>query len=103
MRVVHTVIVTCNPRETEVEELGLRVPILPEGSGTWRVGAGRVLEGAWVPERYSLLSQRSDNHFYWEEYEGVERAARAEGERAEGWICAENGRARRRRRVALYG
>ena len=54
VRVVHTVIVTCNPRETEVEELGLRVPLLPEGSGTWRVGAGRVMEGAWVPERYAL-------------------------------------------------
>ena len=93
VRVVHTVIVTCNPRETEVEELGLRVPIVPEDGGTWRIGAGRVMEGAWVPERYELLSQRLDNHFYWEEYEGVERAARAEGERAAGWICAENDRA----------
>ena len=92
VRVVHTVIATCNPRETEVEELGLRVPIVPAGSGTWRVGAGRVMAGPWVPERYALLSQRLDNHFYWEEHEGVERAVRAEGEQAEGWISAENDR-----------
>ena len=92
VRVVHTVIATCNPRETEVEELGLRVPILPEGSGTWRVGVDRVMAGPWVSERYTLLSQRLDNHFYWEEYEGVERTVRAEGERAGGWICAENDR-----------
>lgn len=92
VRVLHTVIATCNPRETEVEELGLRVPLSPEGRGTWRVGAGRVLAGPWVPERYALLSQRLDNHFYWEEYEGVERTVRAEGARAAGWICAENDR-----------
>ena len=81
VRVVHTVVVTCNPRETEVEELGLRVPILPEGSGTWRVGAGRVKAGPWVPERYALLSQRLDNHFYWEEYEALSapRGPRASG------------------------
>ena len=92
VRVVHTVVATCNPRETEVEELGLRVPLSPAGRGTWRVGAGRVLTGPWVPERYALLSQRLDNHFCWEEYEGVERTVRAEGERAAGWICAENDR-----------
>ena len=46
VRVVHTVIVSCNPRETEVEELGLRVPILPAGSGTWRVGAETSHGGA---------------------------------------------------------
>lgn len=92
VRVVHTVVATCNPRETEVEELGLRVPLSPAGHGTWRVGAERVLTGPWVPERYALLSQRLDNHFCWEEYEGVERTVRAEGERAAGWICAENDR-----------
>ena len=92
VRVVHTVVATCNPRETEVEELGLRVPLSPAGRGTWRVGAGRVLTGPWVPERYALLSQRLDNHFCWEEYEGVERTVLAEGERAAGWICAENDR-----------
>ena len=92
VRVVHTVVATCNPRETEVEELGLRVPLSPAGRGTWRVGAGRVLAGPWVPDRYALLSQRLDNHFYWEECEGVERTVRAEGERAAGWICAENDR-----------
>lgn len=92
VRVVHTVVATCNPRETEVEELGLRVPLSPAGRGTWHVGAERVLTGPWVPERYALLSQRLDNHFCWEEYEGVERTVRAEGERAAGWICAENDR-----------
>ena len=104
VRVVHTVIVTCNPRETEVEELGLRVPLLPEdGAELGASGLGGSWRDLGSPERYSLLSQRSDNHFYWEEYEGVERVARAEGERAAGWICAENDRARRWRCAALHG
>ena len=93
VRVVHTVIVSSNPRETEVEELGLRVPLVTEEEGRCLLQAGRVMEGALTPGRYALLSQRLDNHFCLEEYEGVERAVRAEGERAGGWICAENGRA----------
>ena len=91
VRVVHTIMATCNPREVEVEELGLRVPLL-EG-GRCSIEAGGVLEGVMAPGRYALLSQRSDAHFYLEEYEGVERVVRAEGERAGGWVCAENERA----------
>ena len=90
VRVVHSIIMTCNPREVEVEALGLRVPLLTAGGGVCRIEAGRVLQGALVPERYTLLSQRSDHHFQLEEFEGVERQVRAEGERAGGWVCAEN-------------
>ena len=91
VRVVHTIIATCNPRETEVDELGLRVP-LPNGTRCG-IEAGRVMEGAMVPGRYALLSQRLDNHFYLEEREGVECSVRAEGERAAGWVYVANDRA----------
>jgi hypothetical protein len=86
VRVVHAVIFTCNPRETEVVELGVRVPLVV--GGRYRLEVGRVLG----PGRYALLSQGSDNHFYLEEREGAEGVVRAEGERTAGWICAENER-----------
>ena len=88
VRVVHTIIMTCNPREVEIEELGLRVPLV--GGRRCGIEAGRWLEGAMVPSRYALLSQRTDEHFCLEEREGTERAVRAEGERAGGWVYAEN-------------
>ena len=93
VRVVHTIIMTCNPREVEIEQLGLRVPLLADGGGRIGVEAGRVMEGALAAGRYALLSQQTDEHFYLEEMEGGERQVRAEGERAGGWIYSQNAQA----------
>ncbi|MBM3278045.1 MAG: hypothetical protein FJY95_08180 [Candidatus Handelsmanbacteria bacterium] len=84
VRVLHTVVVACDPRQTEVEQIGVRLT-LGCAERFW-VGANRVVEGV-LREGEVLLSQGADNYFSLER-QGIKLA---EGERAEGWIAAENG------------
>jgi len=93
VRVLHTVVVTCNPRETEVEEIGLRVPAFLDGRRRYRLSGRREVAGELGMADYLLLSQRLDNHFFLER-QGSGRTRRlAEGERAEGWAVVENEKA----------
>ena len=91
VRVVHSVVVTCNPRETEVEEIALRVPVRLHGPLRYRMG-GRGGEGSGLaPEEYLMLQQVADNHYTVEQQSLGRQQRLAEGARCEGWIAAEDG------------
>jgi hypothetical protein len=90
LRVLPTVVVACNPRETEVEEIAVQVPAALEGPLRYRVSAIRSEEGDLAADQYLLLSQRRDNHFRLECQTAGRKKAMAEGERSEGWMAVEN-------------
>jgi len=90
VRILHTVVVACNPRQTEVEEIAVQVPAALEGPLRYRVAAVRGEEGDLAADQYLLLSQRQDNHFRLECQEGTRKKAVAEGARTEGWMAIEN-------------
>ena len=92
LRVLHTVVAACNPRETEVEEIGLRVPVSLSGSVNYRVAASREISGAAAPGESLLLSQRLHNHYRLDRSQGQRIGTLAEGDRTEGWIACEDGR-----------
>ena len=92
LRVLHTVIAACNPRETEVEEIGLRAPFPASGSVNYRVAASREIAGTAAAGESLLLSQRLHNHFRLERRQARRAGALAEGDRTEGWIACDNGR-----------
>ncbi|MCE2440382.1 MAG: glycoside hydrolase family 127 protein [Candidatus Latescibacteria bacterium] len=92
LRVLHTVVAACNPRETEVEEIGLRVPVSLSGSVNYRVAASREIAGVADAGESLLLSQRLHNHFRLERRQGRRKGTLAEGDRTEGWITCEDGR-----------
>ncbi len=92
LRVLHTVVVACNPRETEVEEIALRAPASLRGEVRYRAASRLPVEDTLELGASVLLSQRLDNHFYLDRRvgEGVRRLA--EGERTEGWMTVEDAR-----------
>jgi hypothetical protein len=91
VRVLHTVVFIGNPRETEVEEIGLRIPLQLSGKPGYQIAGRRAMEGELADGDYWLLSQHSDNHFHLER-QGSGRVRRlAEGERTEGWVAMEDG------------
>ena len=92
LRVLHTVVAACNPRETEVEEIGLRVPASLSGAVNYRVAASREIAGGAAAGESLLLSQRLHNHFRLERREGRRIGTLAEGDRTEGWVTCEDGR-----------
>ena len=92
LRFLHTVVAACNPRETEVEEIGLRVPVSLSGSVNYRVAASREIAGVADAGESLLLSQRLHNHFRLERRQGRRKGTLAEGDRTEGWITCEDGR-----------
>ena len=92
LRVLHTVVAACNPRETEVEEIGLRVPASLSGAVNYRVAASREIAGVADAGESLLLSQRLHNHFRLERQQGRRTGTLAEGDRTEGWITCEDGR-----------
>jgi hypothetical protein len=100
LRVLHTLIVACNPRETEVEEIALRVPFAV-GTGTpgnaerprYRIGMRREFVGALHPGASWLVSQRSDRHCRLDHRVGERAQMVAEDERGEGWVALEDDRA----------
>ncbi len=90
LRVLHTVVVACNARETEVEEIALRVPAALKGPVRYRAASRLPVEGPLEAGASVLLSQRLENHFYldWRAGEQVRRLA--EGERTQGWMAVED-------------
>ena len=91
LRVLHTVIAACNPRETEIEEIGLRVPAVLSGSVNYRVAASREIAGTAAAGDSLLLSQRLHNHFRLDRRQGGRTRTLAEGDRTEGWIACDDG------------
>ncbi|MCZ6675873.1 MAG: glycoside hydrolase family 127 protein [Candidatus Poribacteria bacterium] len=86
LRVLHTVVVACNPRETEVEEIGVHVPIdLPQPL-RFGVASVRPTQGTLEADEAILLAQRSDNHFRLQRQSPGQSRLLAEGERTEGWM-----------------
>ena len=92
LRVLHTVVAACNPRETEVEEIALRVPVSLSGAVNYRVSASREIAGVATAGESLLLSQRLHNHFRLDRRQGQRTRTLSEGDRTEGWIACEDSR-----------
>ena len=90
LRVLHTVVVTCNPRETEVEEIALRVPVSLKNGVRYRAASLRPTEGSLDPDEAILLGQRSDNQFRVEQQRAGQQRTIAEGQQTEGWMTVED-------------
>ena len=90
LRVLHTVVMACNPRETEVEEIALRVPVSLKNPVRFRAASLRRTEDDLNPDEAILLHQRSDNQFLLERQRVGEHRIVAEGERTEGWMTIED-------------
>ena len=90
LRILHTVVVACNPRETEVEEIALRVPVSLKNPVRFRAASLRPTEGSLDPDEAILLGQRSDNQFRVEQQRAGQQRTIAEGERTEGWMTIED-------------
>ena len=90
LRVLHTVVMACNPRETEVEEIALRVPVSLKNPVRFRAASFRPTEGNLNPDEAVLLHQRSDNQFTLEQQRAGQQRTIAEGERTEGWMTIED-------------
>ena len=90
VRLQHTVVFTLNPRETQVAEIGLRLP-LPDGGGEilCRSAAEPHRAVALPAGGELLLAQQEDAHFRQIETGGDGRVS--EGERTKGWLTAESG------------
>jgi hypothetical protein len=92
LRVLHTVVMVCNPRETEIEEIGIEVPATLTGAvRRYALAANRPAAGALAPGETLHLAQRLDNHFRLYRHAGTQGRIVAEGERAEGWIALDDG------------
>ena len=88
VRVLHTVVVACDPGQTELQELAVRIPL--EGGGRkYQLGASRTMRGTLAPDEGLLLAQRQDRHFRLERRRGGRSEVAAEGERAGGWALVE--------------
>ncbi len=90
LRVLHTVVMACNPRETEVEEIALRVPVSLKTPVRFRAASLRRTEDRLNPDEAILLHQRSDNQFLLEQQRVGAHQIVAEGERTEGWMTVED-------------
>ena len=90
LRILHTVVVACNPRETEVEEIALRVPVSLKNGVRFRAASLRPTEGSLNPNEAIMLGQRLDNQFRVEQQRAGQRRTVAEGERTEGWMTIED-------------
>ena len=90
VRLQHTVVFHLNPRETQVAEIGLRLPLRDGGGGILCRSASEPHRAAALPPGGELLlAQQEDNHFrQLETGSGGPRVS--EGERTEGWLTAES-------------
>jgi len=91
VRLLHTVVFTGNPRETEIEEIGLRLPLTLDGQQRYRTALRRPIEGELAAGEYWLLSQRLDDHAILERQADGRARQVAESERAAGWLAVEDG------------
>ena len=90
VRVLHTIIFTGNPRETEIEEIGLRLPISLSGQQRYRTALRRPVETELQPGDYWLLSQRRDDHAVLQRQASGRIRQVAESARAPGWLAVED-------------
>ena len=89
LRLLHTVVMTLDPRQTEVEELGLSLPLATAGAGVrCRTAAQPECELEIDSGGGLVLAQREDNHYQLLEQKGPRRVL-VEGERTEGWVTLE--------------
>ena len=90
VRLQHTVVFHLNPRETQVAEIGLRLPLRGGGDGILCRSASEPQRTVTLPPGGALtLAQQEDNHFrQLETGSGGPRVS--EGERTEGWLTAES-------------
>ena len=89
VRVLHTIVVACNPRETEVEEIGVRVPISLE-SGSVRVSTA-TMQGALEKGETLYLAQHGFGQFTLQRESEAGQRTIARGERTEGWMTVDDG------------
>ena len=89
LRVLHTVVVACDPNQTELRELAVRIPVAWGGKQRYRLGGNRCMEGVLDQGEDLLLAQRQDRHFRLERRRGGRSERMAEGERAGGWAVLE--------------
>jgi hypothetical protein len=90
VRVLHTAVVAFNPRETEVEEIGVRVPVQLTGTVSCRIGGERDQARRLAKDETLVLSQVRDNHCRLERWQGLSRRQLAEAEVAPGWMTVED-------------
>ncbi len=90
LRVLHTVVVACNPQQTEVEEITVHVPAQLEGDLRYRVASVRPTQGELAHDQRLHLAQFADAHFKLYRHEGSQRRPLAEGERTAGWLAVED-------------
>ncbi len=101
VRVLQTYVFTCNPREVEIEDLAVDIPIpfsgsLPNyayGSRGVETGGSRGVEtGTLDRDERLLIAQQKDNQVrVLRGSSGIEKLI-AEGEASEGWVTLSDGR-----------
>ena len=105
VRVLHTVVVACDPQQTELQELAVRIPLGAPGARRYRVGGDRApgkgdpgeaakgndrpWEGVLAPDEGLFLAQHQDRRFRLERRRGGGTEILDEGERAAGWAVLE--------------
>jgi len=96
VRVLHTITMTANPRETEVEEMMVHVPVrLGNGQRWYRLSGdteGHDVEDIVRSGESLLLSQRAADHYTVSHRRGEHSRRIAEGERAQGYGLLEDGK-----------
>ncbi len=85
VRVLHTVVVACDPAQTELQELAVRVPLDLEGQVNYQLGTQRPMAATLDADEGLLLAQRQDHHYRVQRRRGGRWEGVAEGERAGGW------------------
>ena len=85
LRVLHTIVVACDPGQTELRELAVRIPLDGDGKRCYQMGGNRPMTGVLDADEGLLLAQRQDRHFRLARRRGGRSEVVAEGERAGGW------------------
>ena len=89
LRALFTFVFAANPRETEVEEIGLRIPLSVPGGRRARLGMRREMHGTLGRGEGWLLSQKSDRHCVLDRRRGERVQRLAEDARGENWVALE--------------
>ncbi len=93
VRVLHTLIMTCNPRETEIDELAMHIPITLNGPERRYAYASDHQEkrGALNSGETLDIAQRLDNHVQVHRHQGAASRVVSEGKRTDGWLTLDDG------------